>query len=591
MRLSGYAVMTGSLFLSQAGIYCGGREYYIGHKMIRKYEGGADMLLGIDVGGTFTDAVIISKQEITAQAKVPTNHDDVLVSVLQALDRVLTDIDVSRLSRVVISSTIVTNALTEDRVEPVFLAVMTGPGMNVKGRFPVEPYYVSGYVDHRGKITAQIDWSRHRDLLQRKGSGSCAVSGKFAVREPQNEYQLKQELKKCGYQKIFLGSELSGELNFIRRTNSAYFAAAVYKVFDKFCQKVKLALAQRHIAVPVHILKADGGTLPLEAALNQPVEAVFTGPAASVLGIEALAAPELNSISLDVGGTTTDIAFWEQGLPLMAKKGALLKSYPTAVRSFHMRSIGIGGDSRITVTGDGYQVGPVREGPAAAVGGKTATLSDALIVAGYVNFGDEKKALQAVAAFGGEPKQEAEKIVQAAVKVITATISEMLAEWAKQPVYTVDDVIRGTEFVPQQLIGVGGGAQGLVAAVGKAMGLPVEIPAGAMVANAIGAALARPTLSAGLRADTTDGFYIIPESGKRQPLPRGFNMKKAETLLTQWLQQQAEKWQLPAQETELISSEHFRTIHGYYDTGDIYSLRMQLKPGILHKVHGREVEL
>lgn len=549
------------------------------------------MLLGIDVGGTFTDAVVIGEQEIIAQAKVPTQHEDVLVSILQALDKVLAGISAGSLQRVVISSTIVTNALAEDKIAPVFLAVMTGPGMNVRGKFPVEPYYVSGYVDHRGKITSPIDWTKHRDLLNRQGSGCCAVSGKFAVREPQNEYLLKQELKKCGYQKVFLGSELSGELNFIRRTNSAYFAAAVYKVFEKFCQRVLLALKQRQITAPVHILKADGGTLPLNAALNQPVEAVFTGPAASVLGIEALAVPDLNSISLDVGGTTTDIAFWEQGQPLMAKKGAVINGYPTAVRSFHMRSIGIGGDSRITKTDRGYQVGPQREGPAAAVGGSAPTLSDALIVAGYVNFGDAQKSWQALSAFGEEPKAEAVKIVKTAVELIIDVIQEMLAAWAKQPVYTVDDVIRGTEFIPEQLIGVGGGAMGLVRAVGEAMRLPVKIPAGAMVANAIGAALARPTLSAGLRADTTDGFYIIPESGRRRQLPRGFNKKKAEAILEQWLHEQAEKWQLPGQETELISSEHFRTIHGYYDTGDIYNLRMQLKPGILHKICGREVEL
>ena len=549
------------------------------------------MLLGIDVGGTFTDAVVIGEQEIIAQAKVPTQHEDVLVSILQALDKVLAGISAGSLQRVVISSTIVTNALAEDKIAPVFLAVMTGPGMNVRGKFPVEPYYVSGYVDHRGKITSPIDWTKHRDLLNRQGSGCCAVSGKFAVREPQNEYLLKQELKKCGYQKVFLGSELSGELNFIRRTNSAYFAAAVYKVFEKFCQRVLLALKQRQITAPVHILKADGGTLPLNAALDQPVEAVFTGPAASVLGIEALAVPDLNSISLDVGGTTTDIAFWEQGQPLMAKKGAVINGYPTAVRSFHMRSIGIGGDSRITKTDRGYQVGPQREGPAAAVGGSAPTLSDALIVAGYVNFGDAQKSWQALSAFGGEPKAEAVKIVKTAVELIIDVIQEMLAAWAKQPVYTVDDVIRGTEFIPEQLIGVGGGAMGLVRAVGEAMRLPVKIPAGAMVANAIGAALARPTLSAGLRADTTDGFYIIPESGRRQQLPKGFNKKKAEAILEQWLHEQAEKWQLPGQETELISSEHFRTIHGYYDTGDIYNLRMQLKPGILHKICGREVEL
>lgn len=557
------------------------------------------MLLGIDVGGTFTDAVVLNNKasgdvaQVLAQAKVPTTHEDVLQCLLAALDAVLPQVEAaaSKLERVVISSTIVTNALTEHKLDPVFLAVITGPGMNIKGHVPVTPYFLSGYVDHRGKVTAQIDWTKHRDLLNKKGIGVCAVSGKFAVRDPQLEFQAEHELTKCGYKKVFLGSELSGELNFVRRTNSAYFAAQVYTLFQKFSQRITRALTERGINAPVHILKADGGTLPLEAAIQQPVEAVFTGPAASVLGIEALAAPAVNSISLDVGGTTTDIAFWEQGLPLMAKRGAVINGYPTAVRSFHMRSIGIGGDSRIHKLNDGsYQVGPEREGPAAAVGGSVATLSDALIVAGYVSFGDAARSTAAIAALGGEPMLEAKKIIASACNTIQATIKEMLTEWAKQPVYTVDDVIKGTEFVPAQLIGVGGGAPGLIKALGEVMHLPVDIPLGAMVANAVGAAVARPTLSAGLRADTTDNYYIIPESGRRERLPRRFNKAVAEELLTSWLREQTATWQLPDQETELISYEHFNTVHGYYDTGDIYSLRMQLKPGILHKVVGKEVD-
>lgn len=551
------------------------------------------MLLGIDVGGTFTDAVLLNGSEIAAQTKMPTTHEDVLQCILQALDMVLPkhQEEINKIERVVISSTIVTNALTEDKLDPVFLAVITGPGMNVTHKFSVAPYLVSGYVDHRGKITAQIDWTKHRDLLNRRGANSvCAVSGKFSVRDSQLEYELEHELKQNGYSKIFLGSELSGELNFVRRTNSAYFAGAVYRIFKNFAGKIQRAMAERGICAPVHVLKADGGTLPIEAAINQPVEAIFTGPAASVLGIEALAAPNVNSISLDVGGTTTDIAFWKNGLPLMARKGAVVNGYPTAVRAFHMRSVGIGGDSAITKTEDGYRVGPMRQGPAAAVGGTKATLSDALIVAGYVSFGDASKSLAAIAALGGEPKEKAQKIVQAAVDTIRTTVAEMLDEWAKQPVYTVDDVIRGTEFVPEQLIGVGGGSLGLIKALGEDMELPVDIPKGAVVANAIGAAVARPTLSAGLRADTTDGFYIIPESGKRERLPRGFNEQKAENILSDWLREQTADWQLPDQETELISCEHFRTVHSYYDTGDIYSLRMQLKPGILHKVQGKEVD-
>lgn len=555
------------------------------------------MLLGIDVGGTFTDAVVLNNKasgdvaQVLAQAKVPTTHEDVLQCLLAALDAVLIENVAAQLERVVISSTIVTNALTEHKLDPVFLAVITGPGMNIKGHVPVTPYYLSGYVDHRGKVTAQIDWTKHRDLLNKKGKGVCAVSGKFAVRDPRLEFQAEHELTKCGYKKVFLGSELSGELNFVRRTNSAYFAAQVYTLFQSFSQRITRALAERGIKAPVHILKADGGTLPLEVASEQPVEAVFTGPAASVLGIEALAAPLVNSISLDVGGTTTDIAFWEQGLPLMAKRGAVINGYPTAVRSFHMRSIGIGGDSRIhKLNDDSYQVGPEREGPAAAVGGSAATLSDALIVAGYVSFGDAARSTAAIAALGGEPMLEAKKIIASACNTIQATIKEMLTEWAKQPVYTVDDVIKGTEFVPAQLIGVGGGAPGLIQALGEVMHLPVDIPLGAMVANAVGAAVARPTLSAGLRADTTDNYYIIPESGRRERLPHRFNKAVAEELLTSWLREHTATWQLPDQETELISYEHFNTVHGYYDTGDIYSLRMQLKPGILHKVVGKEVD-
>ena len=544
------------------------------------------MLLGIDVGGTFTDAVILEQGEIAAQAKRATTHDDVLRCVLAALDAVLKPELAAKLERVVISSTIVTNALTEGRLDEVFLAVIAGPGMNIAGHLPVTPCYLQGYVDHRGKITAQLDLLK---LLKQRGKGVAAVSGKFSVRNPQLEYQAEHELKKCGYKKIFLGSGLSGELNFVRRTNSAYFAAQVYELFAHFCERIREALAERGIHAPVHILKADGGTLPLAVALEQPVEAVFTGPAASVLGIEALAAPAVNSISLDVGGTTTDIAFWKNGLPLMAKRGAVINGFPTAVRAFHMRSVGIGGDSRIHKAAEGYTVGPEREGPAAAVGGETATLSDALIVAGYVSFGDTARSLAALEKFGGEPQLEAQKIIASAVGIIRETIEEMLDEWAKQPVYTVDDVIRGTEFVPAQLIGVGGGAPGLIKALGEAIELPVEIPAGAMVANAIGAAVARPTLSAGLRADTTEGFYIIPESGRRERLPKCFTQKVAEELLSSWLREQTADWQLPDAETELVSCEHFRTVHGYYDTGDIYNLRMQLRPGILYKVQGREV--
>ena len=219
------------------------------------------MLLGIDVGGTFTDAVVLRQGEVVAQAKRATTHDDVLQCVLAALDAVLQPGMAQELERVVISSTIVTNALTEGSLPPAFLAIIAGPGMNVKGHLPVTPYYLSGYVDHRGKITANIEWSRHQELLRRKGSGVCAVSGKFSVRNPQLEYQAEHELKKSGYSKVFLGSELSGELNFVRRSNSAYFSAQVYELFTRFCRRIERALegGRRYAAAGGSLAAACGG--------------------------------------------------------------------------------------------------------------------------------------------------------------------------------------------------------------------------------------------------------------------------------------------------------------------------------------------
>ena len=550
------------------------------------------MLLGVDVGGTFTDAVLVNSGMIIKQAKVKTTQEEVLQGILQSLDIVLAGNDPSAISRVVVSSTIVTNALTEGKTDPVFLAVMAGPGMSTKGNFPTEPYLAEGYVDHRGKIIKGAAFNEKVVAAMSVGKKVAAVSGKFAVRNQKNEQELRIKLKEEGFQRIFMGSEISGELNFVRRTNSAYFSAAVYNKFKEFIGQVEDSIRRRGISAQVQILKADGGTIPLAAALEQPVEAVFTGPAASVLGIEALDAPSVNAISLDVGGTTTDIAFWSDGLPLLANRGAKIAGYPTAVRAFHMRSIGLGGDSRIRRTARGFEVGPDRVGPAMAIGGKEPTLSDALIVLGCVSFGDPCKAREAMnslSEMGDTVEKIAEQIVLASVTKIEDTIAEMVSEWNLQPVYTVNDVITGTEFVPEKLIGVGGGAPGLIPELGLKMGLPVEIPVGAMVANAVGAAVSRPTLTATLRVDTTEGYYIIPEAGIREKIQRGFSRTKAEEILSAWLLEQAEKWQMEARNVEVMAYEEFPTIHNYYTTGKIIYLKMQLKPGILHTVTGREV--
>jgi hypothetical protein len=463
--------------------------------------------------------------------------------------------------------------------------------MNVEKSFPIPPQILKGYVDHRGKVVAVPDVEH---LQKRPGVAAAAISGKFAVRNRQNEQLGAQVLRELGYQYVFQGSGLSGELNFVRRTNSAYFAAAVARIFQEFCSQVRISLAQRQITAPVQILKADGGTLPLEEVALMPEESIFTGPAASVLGIMALTPPVQDSISLDVGGTTTDIAFWENGKPLLARHGARIGKYNTAVRAFHMRSVGIGGDSVICRVGAEFTVGPERSGPSMAVGGTAPALADALVVLGQVNYGDRQLAAKAMQSFAREGETitwVAEQIVKAALEVIERAIQDMLYQWSIQPVYTVNDVLKGTAFKPRALIGVGGGAPGLINLLGERLHLPVQVPSGAMVANAVGAALARPTLRASLRADTTEGYYLIPESGQRQKLPQNFDKQQAHELLEQWLNTECDRLGLTHQHCEVVAEESFHTLHASRETGEIIYVEMQLQPGIFYRVQGEEAAL
>ena len=339
------------------------------------------------------------------------------------------------------------------------------------------------------------------------------------------------------------------------------------------------------ITAPVHILKADGGTLPLAVAKNFPVESVFTGPAASVLGVMALQAVTGDSVSLDIGGTTTDIALWRQGKPLFAERGAAISGYNTSVRAFRLRSVGIGGDSYVRREQGKIVVGPMRLGPAAAVGGQQATLSDAMIVAGVSNFGDRKAALAALQELV-LPCQSitelADAVLAVAAQIVQQAIKDTIAEEIAQPVYTVDDIIHPDPFIPCHLIGVGGAAAGLVPVIAARMAIPYTVPAGAEIANAIGAAVARPTMSLTIRADTAEGFYTIPELLLKQPITkRDFTLADARKILSEQLLAKASQAGIRSTDLEEVYTEEFNMIRGFSTIGKIISCSLQIKPGVL----------
>ncbi|SDF32380.1 hydantoinase/oxoprolinase family protein [Sporolituus thermophilus] len=543
------------------------------------------MLLGIDVGGTFTDAVIVEGGQVVAQAKRPTTHGELLAGILAAMDAALAGLTADSIERVALSTTIVTNALVENKTDQVGLIIIPGPGLDITGMVPEEPVVLSGYIDHRGREVAAPTQAEVTAACRRfAGRRVFAVSGKFAVRNPAHELTVAQWVEQAARpEHITLASQVCGSLNFWRRTNSAYYNAAVWRRFAAFADAVEQALAERGITAPVYILKADGGTLPLPAARRQPVEAVFTGPAASVLGIMALTDVADEAVSLDIGGTTTDIALWQSGAPLFAARGASINGYPTAVRAFWLKSVGVGGDSFVRREGDSIAVGPERRGPAMAAGGPVPTVADAMIVAGIASFGDREQALAAMRQL--DPARHAEEtartVLDAAAATICRAIAAMLAEHHNRPVYKVDDIVHSLQFTPRRIVAVGGAAA-LATVVATKLGLPVHVPDRAVVANAIGAAVARPTLTVTVRADTAQGYYTVAEQSLRAPLARRqLRLADMRDLAGRHLAERAAQLGIPVGEAETVYEEEFNLVRGFSTTGKILTCQQQIRPGVV----------
>ena len=569
------------------------------------------MLLGLDVGGTFTDAVIIDGHRVVATAKRRTTKNNLMNGIGEALDAVLEGYDASNIEQVTLSTTVVTNTIVEGKEKPVDLYVVTGPGRNVDDIFPVSPIYLQGYTDHRGIVVEHTPADAVRGIANmvqaRSGTDLAAVSAKFGVRNPQEELSITEELKNT-YLTISNGSLLSGSLNFPRRTISAYFNSAVTPVFTVFKENVEDALRARNIVAPLHILKADGGSLPVEHMVSRPVETAFTGPAATVLGLSALGAiGNQHTVALDIGGTTTDISLWKHGKPLMTKNGVSIREYPSAVRSFAVTSVGIGGESVIRLKNGNLTVGPERVGPSVALGGIEPTLGDALIVLGHANYGDfnlASRALQDLAdaiqatlqsnnvntsndqlAHIKTASDVARLIVQNALKTIQHGIDEVVEAENKRPIYVVADIVNPDIFVPEHIVVVGGTAPSLGASIGEYMDLPITIPENAAVANAIGAALALSTIELTAHVDTKRRLLVIPELGVKQ---QNCTLKRAEQVVErakETLSEEAIRLGLDTvQEIEVISIEDFPVVEGWQSMERLIIVKVQLAAGVKHYV-------
>ncbi len=159
-----------------------------------------------------------------------------------------------------------------------------------------------------------------------------------------------------------MGHQISGNLNFPRRIATTFLNTTIRPIHKKFFEAVKKSLEKKGLSVPIHILKADGGTMSIEASINFPGQSILSGPAASVMGAIAFASEEEDTVVLDIGGTTTDIAVLINRAPLLEPLGITLGPYKTLIRSLETCSIGVGGDSVVRAKNGRVEIGPDRIG-------------------------------------------------------------------------------------------------------------------------------------------------------------------------------------------------------------------------------------
>ncbi len=549
------------------------------------------MIVGIDVGGTHTDAVLLESLHVKKTAKAVTNQENLIESLIAVTEEVIRGENPGEIERIALSTTISTNAIVQGKTDRVGLILAGGPGLPPEMlAIGEDTHCISGYVNHRGIRVAGTDpreVARIAELFEGKKIGHVGIVGKFSTRNPALETEIGDVLD-GRFRHLSFGHRMSGNLNFPRRIATTYLNAAIWKTYKAFVASVMDFVDHMGIGAPLHILKADGGTSSISQSLEYPVGSILSGPAASVMGILSLTDGTEDAVALDIGGTTTDIAIFADGVPLLEPLGVTIGGHKTLIRGLLTRSIGVGGDSSVRYKEGRITIGPERAGPAAAFGGPSPTPTDALILLGRTDIGDKGKALKAIREIAAQahrsPEQVAQEICDLACRTIVSAVREMLQEINNKPVYTVHEILEGKKIVPAVAYIVGGPAGPMAPYLEKMMNIPASVPGYAEVANAIGAALARTTTEVTLLADTEKGEATIPEEGIQTAISRNFTHQEAIDLCMSTLRARALRMGAyeDTLDMEIVEDQVFNMVRGMgYTTGRNMRIKAQVKPGLV----------
>lgn len=516
--------------------------------------------IGIDMGGTFIDVVACSSHGELRSLKHPREAGHLVRPILQAVQRMLDEngIAASQVARIVHGSTVVTNLLLEQTDGPIAVLSNTGmrdilalarqdrrdlytaavlPPTPERQLFPAElRFEIAGRVDAHGQETEALDRDQVTALAHRiaeAGVRSVAVCLLFSHLRPAHEQQVRAWLLAAepGLM-VSLSSEVDPKPREFERFLATAFDAYSKPMVQQYLQTLGGALAERGLPPPA-LMRSEGGIAPWLDAVARPIGLAMSGPCAALQGVAA-SLPEGDAaqvvMSIDVGGTSTDIGILESGRPLFTDT-LLCGDLSLRLRCADVESLSIGGGSLASVNaGGGLRLGPLSQGawpgPAAyGLGGTNATLTDALLLLGrlprQLSGGVTLDVSLSEAAVARDVAQPLGIAVPDAARAIVATAATAMAESVKMRAFQRD--IHPADCL---LVAAGGGGAQHVAEVAELAGVArVRVIANAGVVAALGLLASAPTRTVEKACAlplTADGMTVLTAMrNELQPAPDG----------------------------------------------------------------------
>ena len=344
------------------------------------------LLLGIDTGGTFTDAALLDNsatngnQQVVAKAKSLTTRHDLSVGIAGAAENVLKESGCKPedIKLVSVSTTLATNALVEGQGGRVALIAIGFAEKDLEkagladaiGQDPVI-ILPGGHTTHGAQAMPLDLASLESQIEELKDSVTgFAVAGYFAVRNPEHEIAVRDYIFAKTGKAVTCSHELSARLNGPKRALTTVLNARLVPMITRLIEATHKMLTTHNINAPVMVVRGDGALVSAEFATRRPIETILSGPAASLVGARFLTGADQAFVN-DIGGTTSDIAILENGRPKLDPDGAMVGGFRTMVEAVAMHTFGLGGDSEVGLEGPSLRpeisLGPKRLVPVSLI--------------------------------------------------------------------------------------------------------------------------------------------------------------------------------------------------------------------------------